>query len=50
VVTVVDGHERIASKTIDLVAGSSVELELGEDGVLTAVTRTAPTDATASLR
>lgn len=50
VATVVDGREQIVSKTIDLVAGSVVELELGTDGELTAVTRTAPTESTASIR
>jgi uncharacterized protein (TIGR03000 family) len=50
VATVVDGRERIVSKSIDLAAGSDVELELAADGELTAVARTAPTDATASIR
>ena len=50
VTTVVDGREQIASKTIDLAAGSTIELSLDSNGAFADGPRTAAVDATASIR
>lgn len=50
VTTVVDGQEQNVSKTIDLAAGSTIEMSLDSNGSLAAGPRTAAVDATAAIR
>jgi len=50
VVTTVEGKEQVVVKTIDLAAGSQIELALDPAAKTEAVARTAPADDTASIR